>query len=72
MDSMVSGQASWRVGDNVSVNRAIGDRLRDHYRLIIGEGIPARLLELLRQADEKSSPPRDGLTRAGFKKRKRR
>jgi hypothetical protein len=69
--SMISGQASWQVDDDTSVNRAIGDRLRDHYRPMIGERIPPRLLELLRQADEKS-PPRDGRTHSAFKKRKRR
>jgi len=68
---MFIGQAAWQVGDDAPVNRAIGDRLRDHYQAIIGERMPVRLLELLQQADEESLR-RDRRRRPGITKRKRR
>ena len=40
------------VRDEKSITRTIGDRLRDLYEPSINEPMPARVLHLLRQAEE--------------------
>jgi hypothetical protein len=66
--AMIIGQASWGFGDDAPVSRVIGNRLRDHYQPVIREPMPARLLQLLRQADAKS-PSKERRSPSNLKKR---
>jgi len=56
---MVMPQTSrcW-VAEGISIDRVIGDRLRDRYKPTLREPVPARFLELLRRADKDFSAPR--------------
>jgi hypothetical protein len=48
-------QRTWSgVGDDTSINRLLGDRLRDHYQSIIREPTPDRLIELLRRIEKRT------------------
>jgi hypothetical protein len=44
-------QSSWIVGNDTSIDRGVGDRLRDYYEPITREPVPDRFLNLLRRAD---------------------
>ena len=44
-------QTLWSVGDDIPIERVVGDRLHDYYEPITREPLPDRFLDLLRRAD---------------------
>jgi hypothetical protein len=44
-------QTLWSVGNDIPIERVVGDRLRDYYEPITREPLPDRFLDLLRRAD---------------------
>jgi hypothetical protein len=43
----------WSAGDDTSIDRGVGNRLRDYYKPTIREAVPDRFLDLLRRADRR-------------------
>jgi Anti-sigma factor NepR len=46
-------QTLWSVGDDIPIERVVGDRLHDYYEPMTRKPLPDRFLDLLRRADRK-------------------
>ena len=44
-------KTSWSVGNDIPIERVVGDRLHDYYEPITREPLRDRFLDLLRRAD---------------------